>query len=167
VNNRVKKYIMPISSQADKQEIAEKVKEYLKKHKEVDLRIFMSNMLQWGDMNHGLVSEIANILRQTGEYEMSEGGMADITTYFIRPVKRKPFNEREPIWFAIIMAVLGAGLALGGKLLSEIPAKQSQHQLDQRQDSTLQLLADSINILETALQDSIKSVRLDTTLVNK
>jgi hypothetical protein len=140
-------------------------KEYLKKHSVLYMRELMNSNAVPSFVSDKLMREIAYSLVKTGEYDVQEWGHPLFPYIEILVTSKAPkrFNEKHPFWFAVIMAFIGALFALGGKILSELPAKQSQHQLDQRQDSTIQALSDSL----TNYQNQLNRLIADTTFVRK
>jgi hypothetical protein len=141
----------------DKTEIINGIKKYLKEYKAVDLRVFLFD--HWGNrsqLNSEFVSEIANLLRQTNEYEITQEGGGLLTTYIIRPTIRKKFNERNPLLFALIVSLFGAVFALSGKWLIEIKGNREQNQQDIDQDLHLKQLSDSLNVLQKKADNSIR-----------
>lgn len=51
------------------------VEAYLRKHKEVDLKVFLEESIDSFDVNPGLIREIANILRREDKYEINKGAL--------------------------------------------------------------------------------------------
>ena len=83
------------------------------------------------------------------------------------PVPHRSWTVREPFWFAVVIAVISAGLAvLGNKLLSK-KTDREQNLRDNLQEKRLNSLSDSLTNYQNQLADSVASLRADTTLRNK
>jgi hypothetical protein len=149
-----------------KDEIVSRVKEHLTYTKAIDLRLFLMENWNWATVNVDLVSEIGNMIRNEGRYDLLPEGVGGAFTYIVRVTASKPFNERHPFWFAAIIAVIGAGVALLGEWLLSIKEGREQNQRDTQQEMRLHSQDSAIDILRSQLGDSIISLRSDSNLVN-
>lgn len=141
--------ILPLN--LDHQELAKRVKEYLKENKEVDLRVFIGKEIQ-DRPSHDIVNKVADELRALGKYSFSPVGLGDTNTFI---VSRKSWRDRNPILSELRTALFTALFALGVGWLLNRQESQDQAELDNRQDGQLQRLSDSLHTIEKLLGDSL------------
>lgn len=142
------------ASEEVEQQIIERVLEHFrnKKNKILNLSDFVYKNAPKHFDSYLMAKDIAATLKETGKFETEGEGIGEGSIYFVKPIARKKFNERHPVWFAIIMAFIGAGLALGGRLITETAQGRQQHRLDNQQDSLIQDLTDSITNLRNQIR---------------
>lgn len=141
----------------DKNEITNRVANYLKENRAVDLRVFLfEHWANRSQLNSEFISEIANFLRRTNKYEITPENGGLLTTYIVRPAIKKKFNERHPFLFALIICLLGGAFALAGRWVTEIKGNREQNQRDVIQDTRIKQLADSLDAFQRKAVDSIR-----------
>lgn len=141
---------MPITEKKDKEMLASLVEWYLEKHKEVDIKVFLEDKIDFSDVNPGLIREIANILRKDGKYEIKEGGVGSELTYFVKPISPvvKTWAERNPVWDKVRTGFITALFSLGvGVALFQIQ-NRGKAQLDTRQNKRLDSLSAAVDSLQ-------------------
>lgn len=76
--------------------------------------------------------------------------------------EEKNWVEKNPLAFGLIICGLSAVLSIGSGIATGVVVNriqyQDQHQRDRLQDSSLQHLSDSLEILEEYLRDSMRIV---------
>jgi len=62
-----------------------------------------------------LPKQIAATIKERGKLEIKSEGIADGTTYFVIRPEKKHRTTKHPFWFAVIISLISAVLAVGGK----------------------------------------------------
>lgn len=154
----------------DKNEIIKLAKEYLKENSFLDLRdLCEKNCPPSHSGITTFVRDIAYKMRRIGDFEIQVKNIYDDLTFevLVWPVPHKSWTVRYPFLFAISMAFIGAGLALLGEWQISKWQGRGQHQLDSRQDTSIQILTDSITNVQKQIGDSVDAIRHDTTFLRR
>jgi hypothetical protein len=149
--------LLRITTDWEKTIAAVKVAEYLDENKEVDLRVFLSEIVNRMDLiNPNNISAIANILRRKGIYEITEAGTPGTgsATFIIRELPPKNWTEKHPIldkWRTGFIAFL---FSLTASILIIIISNRKADRDNSQQIQRLNGLSDSLNILQKRIADS-------------
>jgi hypothetical protein len=133
-------------------ELVERAKDYLKKSKSVDLRLFVNQQAKWELLRDpNVLNMVADKLRQSSRYKLTNGNFGEFT--FI--VTKTSWAERNPHLFTLLVAFIGAALALITQWLLSQKETQEQNQRDTQQETRLNNLSDSLTNLERNTNDSV------------
>lgn len=147
---------------ADRIKMAAMVVEHLKTNTEVDLLVFVKSKCE--NFRYDFIDEIANELRAKNRYTFTSHGIGDTKTIII---SRKGWFARNPIADKIIFGLISAALALAGGILLYRYQARDKDQLDNQQSLRIEQISDSLNKLQSRLSDSLKTIRSDSSLLNK
>lgn len=141
----------------DKNEIVKWIEAYL--HEEgnslADLNSIIPNLCPPSHQDSSFIRDIAHKMKRSGKYELiEEKGMSDFSTrYFVRPLPKKTWRERNPLGAEIRTGLITFIFSVLAALLLLLITNQEKDRKNTQQDEHLSRLSDSVKILEKKIDD--------------